>query len=721
MNIPLRALIVEDSEDDAILMLQELRRGGYAPDFERVDTAEAMSAALDKNTWDIVISDYVMPHFSGLAALNLLKEKGLDLPFIIVSGKIGEDIAVEAMKAGAHDYIMKGNTARLIPAVKRELREAEERRARRQAEEALRRSEQEKELILSSMSERVAYLDRNLRILWANRVAYESFNLTPEQILGHPCNEICYDHNCKDCPIEKAIKTGQMQKAEKNTPDNRVWLIRAYPVQDSNEEVVGVAIVLLEITERKQAEEKLRTAYQKLMDTIEFLPDATFVVDRNQKVIAWNRAIEEMTGVKKEDIIGKGDYAYAVPFHGEPRPVLIDFIFSENREINLKYDFFQRKGNTLYSEAFVPQVFNGKGAFLWMIASPLFDNNGQLVGAIESIRDITERKQIEKALQQSEQKLRDIIEHSTNLFYSHTSDHIITYASPQTRKFFDCEPEEALVKWTDFLTDNPLNAEGLAYTQRAIDTGEPQPVYQLELVGKKGRKIWVEAGETPVVCNGKTVAVVGALTDITKRRQAEEKLIQSYEKLKRTLEQTVGALSITVEVRDPYTAGHQRRVAQLACAIAREIGLPEEQIEGIHVAGTLHDIGKIYVPPEILNKPGRITKVEFSLIKTHPQVGHDILEKIEFSWPVARIVHQHHERLDGSGYPLGLSGEDILLEAKILAVADVVEAMSSHRPYRPALGMEKALMEISRNRGILYDSNVVDACLELFQQREFPF
>ena len=220
------------------------------------------------------------------------------------------------------------------------------------------------------------------------------------------------------------------------------------------------------------------------------------------------------------------------------------------------------------------------------------------------------------------------------------------------------------------------------------------------------------------------------------RRKTEEELMRSLEKARRTLSGTVNALAVTIEMRDPYTAGHQQRVTQLACAIAEEIALPGEQIEGLHVAGSLHDMGKILVPAEILNKPGRLTESEIGQVKTHPQTGHDILmgfikghpqagydilKEIDFPWPVAQIVLQHHERMDGSGYPKGIQGDELLLEARILAVADVVEAMSSHRPYRPALGTEKALEEIAQNSSFLYDPNVVDACIRLFKDKKFHF
>ncbi|MDP2760357.1 MAG: HD domain-containing protein [Sideroxyarcus sp.] len=205
-----------------------------------------------------------------------------------------------------------------------------------------------------------------------------------------------------------------------------------------------------------------------------------------------------------------------------------------------------------------------------------------------------------------------------------------------------------------------------------------------------------------------------------KEKRAAE-LVIANKKLQDSLEDTVRAIATIGEMRDPYTSGHQVRVADLATAIAKQLGLPDEQVHAIHLAGMVHDLGKIKVPAEILSKPGRITDIEFSLIKIHPQAGYDILKGIDFPWPIAQIVLQHHERLDGSGYPQGLKGEQIIIEARILSVADVVEAMSSHRPYRPGLGIEVALAEITRQRGIHFDPAVVDACLALFREQHYSF
>jgi HD-GYP domain-containing protein (c-di-GMP phosphodiesterase class II) len=220
---------------------------------------------------------------------------------------------------------------------------------------------------------------------------------------------------------------------------------------------------------------------------------------------------------------------------------------------------------------------------------------------------------------------------------------------------------------------------------------------------------------------GKVICFEGTTEDITARKLAEEELKATLEKLRRSLAGTIQAMSLTVETRDPYTAGHQRRVANLARAIAQEMNLPGDTVNNIHMAGNIHDIGKISIPAEILVKPTKLTDIEMSLIKVHSQSGYDILKDVELPYPIAEMVLQHHERLDGSGYPQGLKGDQILLEARILCVADVTEAIASHRPYRPARGIEAALEEIEKNKGILYDAGVVEACIKLFREMGFKF
>jgi PAS domain S-box-containing protein len=286
---------------------------------------------------------------------------------------------------------------------------------------------------------------------------------------------------------------------------------------------------------------------------------------------------------------------------------------------------------------------------------------------------------------------------------------LVSYMNPLAERLTLWPHEEAMGKSLTevfHLSENPVAGNG----REAV------------LCVRDGSRFPIEKSLTPVLDaqrldNGHVVV----FRDITARKRAETQLKESWEQLHQALEGTIQAMALTIEIRDPYTAGHQRRVSRLSCAIGRELELPADQIEGLRVAGDIHDIGKIYVPAEILSKPGQITAIEYGIIKTHPQVGFDILKTIRFPWPVARIVFQHHERQDGSGYPLGISGDAILLESRILGVADIVEAMSSHRPYRPAQGIDKAIEEILQNRGRLYDLRVVDSCVRLFEEKRFAF
>jgi HD-GYP domain-containing protein (c-di-GMP phosphodiesterase class II) len=260
-----------------------------------------------------------------------------------------------------------------------------------------------------------------------------------------------------------------------------------------------------------------------------------------------------------------------------------------------------------------------------------------------------------------------------------------------------------------------LTAENLADKNKELNvTGE------FEFYRKNGDIFWDEMNISLLRdADGKPTGFLTVGRDITERKRAEEERKQSFERMRKALRATVQAISLTVEMKDPYTSGHQQRVSDLARAIATEMGLSADRQDFIRTASTIHDIGKIAIPSEILSKPTKLTDLEFSLIKTHPQSGYDILKDIEFPWPVADVVLQHHERMDGSGYPQGLKGDDILLEARILAIADVVEAIASHRPYRPALGIDLALEDISRNKGILYDADAVDACLKLFREKGY--
>ncbi|MBU4583500.1 MAG: PAS domain S-box protein [Proteobacteria bacterium] len=335
------------------------------------------------------------------------------------------------------------------------------------------------------------------------------------------------------------------------------------------------------------------------------------------------------------------------------------------------------------------------------------------------LQDVNEKG---KALRESEGRFRDVVNNTGDWIWEVDKEGRYTYSSPVVKQVVGYEDKEVLGKhFYDFFhpdeRDELKNAVFELFKQK-----KPLKDFINRDVHKDGHIVILETCGVPLLDDsGNLVGYRGIDRDITPRKEAEEKLKETLEMLRKSLAGTIQAMSLTVETRDPYTAGHQRRVADFARAIATEMGLTADQIEGIRTASAIHDIGKISVPAEILSKPTKLSELEFSLIKVHSQSGYDILIEIDFPWPVARMVLEHHERMNGSGYPQGLSGDKLLIESRIIAVADVVEAMASYRPYRPELGIDKALDEISKNKGILYDQEVADVCLRLFREKRFEF
>jgi PAS domain S-box-containing protein/putative nucleotidyltransferase with HDIG domain len=322
-------------------------------------------------------------------------------------------------------------------------------------------------------------------------------------------------------------------------------------------------------------------------------------------------------------------------------------------------------------------------------------------------------------LKESEERFHRLIENAHDAIYI-IAPHGLQYANPAFEKLTGWEKKELCSREFNFLNIFHPDDKKLIMEKAKKRGKEEQSSYEFRIITKDGGERIVEA-TTVSIGKKREAKEMGILRDITVRRMAEQELKKSLERLQKTFEDTINALVSALERRDPYTAGHQKRVTNLACAIAKEMNLLKEQINGLRFAGLIHDVGKIQIPIEILIKPSHLSEIEFVMIKMHPQIGYEIVQAIEFPYPVAQIVLQHHERMDGSGYPAGLSGEDILLEARILAVADVVEAMSSHRPYRAALGSDIALEEIAKHKGVLYDTEIVNACFKLFKDKMFKF
>jgi len=365
------------------------------------------------------------------------------------------------------------------------------------------------------------------------------------------------------------------------------------------------------------------------------------------------------------------------------------------------------------------QRHNGSIIDVSIYGGPIF-NNGEKKGVYIIYKDLTARKTAMRGLEREKIYWQKLFKNSPDGIVICDQKQVVTNSNPVFCNMFGYSLNEVIGKPLDSLiTSSPedlMEAESL--TSRVIQ-GD-RVLCQRIRYKKDGTPIHVSISGLPFMAGDKMI-IYAIYRDISARKKAEFKLQEKNRQLEDSIKDTVKTMARMAEFRDPYTSGHQNRVADLSKAIALEMGHDESAAEGISIAGVIHDIGKIKIPSEILTKPGKISDIEFRLIKEHPVIGWDILKNINFPWPVAKMVLQHHERMDGSGYPLGLKKEDILMGSRILSVADVVEAMSSHRPYRAGLGIDVTLREIDEKTGILYDEDVVKACLTLFREKGFTF
>jgi PAS domain S-box-containing protein len=351
----------------------------------------------------------------------------------------------------------------------------------------------------------------------------------------------------------------------------------------------------------------------------------------------------------------------------------------------------------------------------------LLEENSLLNQRIQNLEQlIFDLRKAEEPLRERELKYRLAFESTSDGIFTVDRNFIISNITPSVERQLGYKVEEVINRPIQDL--NILTSESLA--RATVDvikvlSGVEVAGAVYEFIAKDGTRKIGEVTGTPIIREGEIFGVTAIVRDITERILAEKQLQDTLQSLRKAFGDTIQVMVSAIESRDPYTAGHQTRSADLARAIATEMGLPREQIDGIRMAGSIHDIGKLSIPAEILSKPTKLTALEFSLIKEHSLKGYEMLKNLESQWPLAQIVYQHHERMDGSGYPRNLKGDDILIEARILAVADVVESMASHRPYRPALGIEAALEEIEKNSETLYDAGAVNACLRLFRETGF--
>ncbi|MBN1855535.1 MAG: PAS domain S-box protein [Dehalococcoidia bacterium] len=460
---------------------------------------------------------------------------------------------------------------------------------------------------------------------------------------------------------------------------------------------------------RNKADEVLRQAREALWAGLDYAPGAIYVTDVSGVLLYCNRKVEELTGYKKEELIGT--------------PLLTSGLLAETQEARTR--ILQASGAT--GETSGPdemRLTRKDGSTLWVEINTTHVTQPGGDVTIGFVRDVSARKQTERALEAERDRFRGYLHITGSAIVLLDAEGRVGLVNHRACAILGYPQKEILGKsWFDSFIPERFRDELRDVFDRQM-RGEAETLENLEnpVATSYGEERLIAWRTTVLREGGKTVGVLCSGEDVTESRRAQEQLELSRRRIEHMLKGMIVVIERMTEMKDAYTSGHQQRVAELSTAIARQLGLPEETcVSLVDMAARVHDIGKIAVPAEILTRPGKLRDVEVALIKAHPLVGYEILKSADLPYPVAEAVLQHHERLDGSGYPQGLSGYGILPEAQILVVADVVETMSSHRPYRASLGIEAALEEISRGSGTLYDSDVVAACLELFRRQGFTF
>ena len=640
MNKPiLRVLIVDDSEDDALLLERALKHGEWDISVSRVDGYESMKQALSNQKWDVVVSDFMIPSFGGMQALELFNTFHLNIPFILTSGKISEEMAVEALQEGAQDFVLKQNTARLLPAIKRGIERTQILGEQRKAHEALIQSENLFHTLAAVAPIGIVRTDSDCRFLYANETWQQmtglafSLEMPGDRFISILKAEDQQRFGAGVDALKMQTITQFRDEFQLTRPDNRIlWLlIQIAPILELGQ-VVGYITTATDISQEKANEVRLirqKELYQALSLT--------------------NQAI----------------------------------VYSDTPEV-------------LFSSICQIAITQGKFCFIWIGSQDTQTQAMNIhVSADSNQNDI---KDLKSLLHEKGETLLNQLKGEQELIFNDvdSADADFTICKELAQK-------HGSKSFANFSIGDNEHIKGVM-----TFCSEHKNFFDDEILGLL-REI-----------RGDINFALKNFEQLQWRANAQASLDSNAAKINELLIDTVTAIANTIEMRDPYTAGHQKRVALLACAIAQKMGLDAERIEGLNLAAQIHDVGKINIPAEILNKPTRLTDIEFMLIKTHPESGYEILKDIEFPWPVATIVRQHHEKLDGSGYPLNLKQDDILLESRILAVADIVEAMASHRPYRPSLGLEVALAEIIR----LADANQLDkttviACISVFKDDNY--
>ena len=577
----------------------------------------------------------------------------------------------------------------------------------REAEETRKHNEERFQLAFENIMDVVTVYDSKRRIKYINEATFKITNLPPSFYIGKQDEDIWPPEVYRTYlpTLKEVYKTGKSRSVETyiKFPDGkkRFLHISCIPVIDNNGDIQEVIGITQDFTEQEKSKNLLKESEERYRLLVEKSPFAIGVI-QDGKIIYANPGAGYIFGTKSPDeIIGKP---------------ISSFIFSENLAKTLKRIQQLLAGKNIsypVEDRFVR--LDGTDFPVEVTESPLIYHGKPSIQLIA--QDITDKTKALEELENEAVRRRILIENSRDGIVVLDENGDVFEANIKAAEMLGYTPDE-YAKLSVFDWDARFSKENLRNMINMVD--KSGDFFETKHHRKDGSEMDVEISSSASMFKGKKL-IFCVIRDITERKKAEKKLEQTLTQLRHAVAATISTLMQAIEIRDPYTAGHQRRVADLARSIAEEIHLPSEQIEGIRIAASIHDIGKISIPSEILSKPSSLSDMEMALVREHVNYGYNILRDIESVWPLAEIVHQHHERMDGTGYPQGLKGDQIMIEARILAVADVVEAMASHRPYRPARGVDAALQEIEDKKGTFFDEQVVDACTRLFREKGFEF
>lgn len=714
--------ITESKQSDAALKESEERYNAlfdrsldlvYVHDFEGnfIDANEAALRLLGYNREDIPQINYASLMDSGdiskaLQLIDELKRTGTQEEFseFRLKSKDGRYLDVETKSS----VILHDNKQYAVLGIGRDITE------RKRAEDQLRLSEEKYRLLLNHVAEAIFVVQEGM-LKFVNPATILISGHPEKELVSKPFTEFIHPEdremvfeNYKKRIIGKELPQSYVFRII--TQDRLVKWVEIHATFILWEGKAATLNFLSDITKRKRSEEALRQSNTRFRSYFE-LPLVGIAITSPEK--GWLEANDRLLDILGYPWQELKKMTWAELTHPEDLDADIEQF---NRVLNKEIDsymidkrFIRKNREVIWTSLAVGCVRKQDGTVDYFVA--LFE-------------DITERKKSEKELQESEKRFRLLADNSTDVIWKMTLEGKFTYVSPSITNLSGYTPEEVMEipfhKYVEESYVEPVMAE--ITSQLNKPSSERLKSFQMELQQycKDGTIKDIEVTVGWLFDDyGNPVGIQGSTRDISSRKRAEKELQVTLESLKKAVGTTIQVLVSALESRDPYTAGHQVRVAHLACAIAEEMGIDKGKVDGIRLAGSIHDIGKLSVPAEILTKPTKLSNLEFSLIKEHPQSGYEMLKHVESPWPLAEIIYQHHERMDGSGYPRNLKGDEILIESRILAVADVVEAMGSHRPYRASKGIEAALEEISKNKGKFYDDDVVDTCLKLFREKGY--